>query len=66
VVGLYEVPHTKDVMAITKKAVSAPAHGASSRLPGRRHHDGDAVRREERGANPLEDAKRDEHRQGWG
>jgi len=40
------------------------AERAAPHLPaGRRHHDGDAVRGEERRADPLDDAECDEHRQ---
>jgi len=33
--------------------------------PGSRHHDGDAVRRQQRRADALQDPKGDEHRQAW-
>ena len=38
---------------------------AAPRGTGGRHHDGDAVRRQQRRADPLQDAKGDEHREAW-
>jgi hypothetical protein len=38
---------------------------ATPRRAGSRHHDGDAVGRQQRRTNPLQNAKGDEHRQAW-